>query len=130
MKALRTDAIVNQICERLSQGEPLARICREDGMPGVQTVSDWTAKDDALSVRVAQARELGGDAIAMQALAIADERDEDPASRRVMVDTRLKLLACWYPKRYGNKIGVTDGDGNALPAPIINIGFIAAKPAE
>lgn len=68
------------------------------------TVWNWQDSDEAVSLAIARAREIGGDAIAVQALAIADEREEDPASRRVMVETRLKLLAKWHPKRYGDKI--------------------------
>ncbi len=102
--SLKTPELIEAICERLSNGEPLAAICRDDGMPSVMTVWNWQDSDEAVSLAIARAREIGGDAIAVQALAIADERDEDPASRRVMVETRLKLLAKWHPKRYGDKI--------------------------
>ena len=37
-------------------------------------------------------------------LEIADDREEDPASRRVRIETRLKLLAKWDPKRYGDRL--------------------------
>jgi len=75
-------------------------------MPGVQTVYDWAFKYEDFSVAIVRARDQGFDAIAQKALEIADERGEDPQSRRVMVDTRLKLLAKWCPKRYGDKIEV------------------------
>lgn len=35
---------------------------------------------------------------------IVDILEEDPASRRVRAETRLKLLAKWDPKRYGDKL--------------------------
>ena len=38
----------------------------------------------------------------MDCLTIADNTEEDPASRRVRVETRLKLLAKWCPRRYGD----------------------------
>jgi hypothetical protein len=128
--SLRTDAVIKELCDRLADGEPMQAICRQAHMPAVRTIMDWIASDEDLSARVAGARELGGDAIAWAALSIADERDEDPASRRVMVETRLKLLACWHPKRYGTKIGLTDGDGKALAAPIINVGFISPAKSD
>jgi len=36
-----TQALADEICERLSKGEPLASICRDEKMPEVRTVSDW-----------------------------------------------------------------------------------------
>ena len=43
--------------------------------------------------------------------------DSDVVQRaKLRIETRLKLLACWDPKRYGNKIDHTTG-GNPIPAP-------------
>ena len=117
----RTPAIDNEICDRLSKGEPLAKICRDGHMPDASTFRDWQAKDEELSRAVARAREAGFDAIALDALAIADNTGLEahdsietpfgaiPNKEWVMrsklrVDTRLKLLACWDPKRYGAKV--------------------------
>lgn len=61
---------------------------------------------------IARARELGFDAIAVDGLNIVDNLDEDPASRRVRSDYRLKLLAKWDPKRYGDR-QVLAGDPEA-----------------
>lgn len=72
--SLKTPELIEAICERLSNGEPLAAICRDDGMPSVMTVWNWQDSDEAVSLAIARAREIGGDAIAVQALAIADER--------------------------------------------------------
>jgi len=85
----------------------------------------WVAADEALAVAYAYAREVGGDAIAEQALALIDaeparvEGRIDPGHvqwRRAQVDTRLKLLACWNPKKYGAKTQTTIGnkEGEAL----------------
>ena len=109
--SLKSPELIEKICERLARGEPLAAICRDDGMPAPRTVREWAETDKTISAAIAHAREDGHDAIALQALSIADERDEDPASRRVMVETRLKLLAKWDPKRYGDKIGIGQADG-------------------
>lgn len=120
--------LVREICARLSTGEPLAQICRDMHMPGVQTVADWAAADDSISVSIARAREAGFDAIAADCLAIADDSSQDfkqvfvagdtpddlakaPKAfdsehvqrSKLRVDTRLKLLAKWDPKRYGEK---------------------------
>lgn len=116
-----------EICARLSEGEPLRVICRDNHMPAWRTVYDWCRANPEFATRIARARELGYDAIAEEALEIADtpregEREETThegfktvredmlGHRRLQVETRLKLLAKWSPKKYGDKIDVTTGN--------------------
>lgn len=73
-------------------------------MPAARTVSDWKTKDPTFSANIARAREEGFDALAAECLGIADNLDEDAQSRRVRIEARLKLLAKWDYKRYGDKI--------------------------
>ena len=109
------------VIEGLGDATPLTVICRRLGC-STDAITDWQAKDPDFASAVASARLCGEDTLAMQALRIADEREEDPASRRVMVETRLKLLACWNPRRYGAKVGLTDGDGGPLVVQILKPG--------
>ena len=106
--------LVETICERLASGEPLAQICRDEGMPHPSTVRDWMSEREDVSRAIARAREDGFDAIAVDALQIADyglndtsdgEVNHDVIQRsKLRVETRLKLLAKWDPKRYGDRI--------------------------
>lgn len=119
-----TQEIADEICARLAKGEPLAEICRSDNMPAVRTVSDWKASNPAFSASFARAREEGFDQIAADCLKIADDSSEDTlygergphantewiSRSRLRIETRLKLLAKWDPKRYGEKMQLT-GDG-------------------
>jgi hypothetical protein len=111
-----SDEIVNQILERVSNGEPLAKACRELGTHR-NTFYDWLDRDETLPVRFARAREAGFDAIADECFALADEQPELESTahgqkrdagyvawKRMQIDTRLKLLAKWDPKRYGERI--------------------------
>lgn len=118
-----------EICKRLSEGEPLAVICRDDHMPHDSTVRDWADGDEDFSHAIARAREIGFDVIAAGCLEIADDarndwmevRGKDDAGwtangehiqrSRLRIDTRLKLLAKWDPKRYGEKLGIGQADG-------------------
>lgn len=122
---IRTDAIVDDILARLSKGETLASICRTEGYPSTRTWYDWTEGDADLSARFARAREAGFDVIAEQALEIADQEPEyatseggsrvdqgEVAHRKLRIETRLKLLAKWDPKRYGDKLELA-GDAKA-----------------
>lgn len=126
-----TPELVDEICQRLSAGEPLAQVCRDDHMPHPSTVRDWADASPAVSRLIARAREDGHDAIARDALNIADDgtRDYsvDEEGRQVVnhdhiqrsklrVETRLKLLAKWDPKRYGDKLQteLTGADGGPV----------------
>ena len=124
--------ITEQIIERLSDGEPLRVICRSEGMPKWRTVYDWMARYEDFSAHIAHAREIGFDAIAEEALLIADTPcygetvETTPLAngeirvktikadminhRKLQVDTRLKLLAKWNPKKYGDR-AVEEHDG-------------------
>lgn len=121
------------ICEGLSEGETLREMCRRPGMPAFRTVYYWIEDDPELSARFARARQAGFDAIAEETFEIADNtgfEDEDtittergsfPNKEWVMrsklrVETRLKLLAKWDPKRYGEtkKLEHSGPDGKPL----------------
>lgn len=111
-------AVLAAICERLGKGEPLAKICRDEAMPAVRTVGDWANLDEGVSASIARAREEGFDAIALDCLEIADEKSMDTivtefgekpnsewiARSKLRIETRLKLLSKWDPKRYGDKV--------------------------
>ena len=102
--SIRTPEMVDEILKRIAEGETLASICREDGMPERTVFYDWVKDDSDLSQRFARARESGFDAIADDTVRIVDNTEEDPASRRVRADTRLKLLAKWAPRKYGERL--------------------------
>jgi hypothetical protein len=103
--SIRTPDIDEAIIAGIAEGIPLAEICRRDGMPHRSSVYDWIEEDEEFARRIARARQLGFDAIAEDGLKIVDDLTEDPASRRVRADYRLKLLAKWDPKRYGDRVG-------------------------
>lgn len=101
-----SDALAAEICERLSEGEALAEICRESKMPGVQTVADWQKMDEGFSVSIARARIDGGHAIARRARETARGRGDstgDYLRDKLIIETDLKLLAKWFPKDYGDR---------------------------
>ena len=109
------EAAITAVLKGLRAGTPLTVICSADGMPDDDTVRRWAESDSELAGDIARAREVGFDAIAMDGLRIVDDVDEDPASRRVRADYRLKLLAKWDPKRYGEKQLIGSDPENPLP---------------
>lgn len=126
-----SQSIADEIIERLSKGEPLEKICRDEHMPSSRTVLRWKEADAAFMSDIAHAREAGFDQIAVECLDIADfglndtYEDDDGNKRtdtdviqrsKLRIETRLKLLAKWDPKRYGDKVDINHGgqDGNPI----------------
>lgn len=106
------------ICEGLTQGRSLIDVCREINVPD-STVDSWADRDPKFGVRYAYARSRRFARIAEECLTIADDTSQDDiidqhgfrrpnkewiARSRVKIDTRLRLLALWDPKKYGAKL--------------------------
>ena len=129
-------AITKAVCARLATGEPMAVICRDLGVP-VKTVNDWRLQDEGIRAEFDEARDLGFDAIAAECMMIADtpqlgvieklepgkdgelvvveRRNEDMLGhRKLRVETRLKLLAKWDPKRYGDRMTLAGDADNPV----------------
>lgn len=102
-------------------------------MPGLRTVYDWEKSKEGVSARIAQARLSGEEMIALDCLNIADDNgrdtrilesgievvDSDWIQRsKLRIETRLKLLAKWNPRKWGDKVDVTT-DGKSFAAPVI-----------
>jgi hypothetical protein len=128
-----TEAIAGEICERLSKGETLTSICKDEHMPAVRTVSHWKERHESFLADFARAREDGFDAIADECLTIADDNTRDVQEyeitegvkgtsvdyeviqrSKLRVETRLKLLAKWS-KRYSDRIDLTSGGEKLAP---------------
>lgn len=129
---LYTDELAAEICRRIGEGETLQSICRQEGMPAVRTVNDWTVEFPSFGAEFARARVRGFDAIAAETMRIADtplvgEETTEKANgdveirkadmlghRKLQIETRLKLLAKWDPKRYGERTTIAGDPDNPL----------------
>jgi len=150
-----TPEIARVICEQLSDGIPLRQICRENkGFPAWRTVYDWMWRDQELSTAIARARDIGYDALAEECLFIADtphmgkkkvftsgaDEDEDSVTvteedmlghRKLQIETRLKLLAKFNPKKYGEyKAAEEKVDPMIIDAEVKNVMDVAIKRLE
>lgn len=111
----------DDIIEWISEGKTLREWCRIEGNVSFRAVYDWIEKDANFASRFARAREIGQDVIAEEALAIIDEEPEIAESwgeksgsrhrdsahvswLKNRAEMRLKLLAKWNPKRYGDRM--------------------------
>ena len=125
------------ICEWIAQGKTLREWCRENKLH-YSTVYLWMEKDREFAQRFARARDIGADAIADEAIEIIDtfpmESVSEGGSRvdsghvtwlRNRAEYRLKLLAKWNPKKYGDKLAI--GGADDLPAIQSNVTLDAAE---
>ena len=104
--------ICDEIVEWIGHGKTLRDYCRQEGKPKPSTVYDWLVKDKEFGERFARARETGYEALAQECQAIADENcmdQVDVGRNRLRVETRLKLLAKWWPQKYGDRQAVDHG---------------------
>lgn len=107
------------LSDYVSGGMPLAQACRTLGVSPLTTydrLSKWPEFADLMN----RARDVGYDMIAVDCLEIADETGKDTvttsrgefankewmARSKLRVETRLKLLAKWHPKKYGEKLEI------------------------
>lgn len=121
--------ITKAVVAGLRNGTPLTVLCDEDGMPCDDTIRTWADGDPELAREIARARDVGFDHIAHGCIAIADDKGEDPSSRKLRIWTRLELLKRWDPKRYGDRQLVGSDPDNPLPTGI-SVHFVKTDGAE
>lgn len=126
-----TQETAAKICERLTEGESLRSICRDEAMPSIASVFRWLGAHEIFREQYALARDAQADTLADEIIEIADtpllgittKTDEDGkiettegdmiAHRRLQVDARKWIAAKLKPKKYGDRIHqeVTGKDG-------------------
>lgn len=116
--AARRQAIIEQVAAGLKRGTPLTVICealQAQGSFSDQSVFNWLRNDPEAALAISYARDLGFDWIAHECIDIADSVEAvaydaegkpwpngaEVLKAKLRVETRLKLLAKWDPKRYG-----------------------------
>ena len=115
------EEVIEEICLRLSFGEGLVKICRDEHMPHRATVIKWLLKHKEFNDKYAQAREAQADFLLEELLDIADsaegdmllDKDGKPTGKvnheninrsRLRVDTRKWVITKLAPKKYGDRV--------------------------
>ena len=119
-----TPEIAIEICQRLSEGESLTSICKDEHIPANATVRSWALDNvEGFSAQYTRARELGYSLLAEEMMEIADtpvigSKTTSKATgiettegdmiehRRLQVDTRKWMLSKMLPKVYGDKLSL------------------------
>ena len=127
----------------IEDGKTLRSYCRQDGKTSYSLVYDWLEEDakteeKAKSTRLARARDIGEEVILQECLEIADNtqvgdivtRKPDGIEtksmdmiehRKLRIETRLKLLKIWNPKKYGDKIDLNHSGEVAVKRVITDV---------
>lgn len=53
------EAVQEEICERLADGNSIVKICEDKSLPSLRTVMTWQADDEVFAARIMRAREAG-----------------------------------------------------------------------
>ena len=130
--SIYTDKLVLTICKRLSKGESLRSICRDDAMPHIDTVYGWLldGKHERFSAQYTHARQIQAELMFEELEELCDVSPQDIVgddksdnarvqARKLQVDTRKWILAKMMPKKYGEKLDLTS-DGKQLPVNIVS----------
>jgi hypothetical protein len=111
-----TQEIADEICERLSKGDSLVQICRDEAMPGLRTVMRWAVDNADFGTEYARAREAQAEVMDDKILTAAEEAAVDAQAARVRIDAYKWRAAKLAPKRYGDKTILGSDPDNPLPA--------------
>ena len=121
--------ILAEVYAWLAEGKTLRAYCRQPDKPHYSTIYNWLeadakSADTPETVRFQQARDMGEQQILQECLEIADTprigeivtqkgdgtmeiKSADMIEhRKLQIETRLKLLAKWNPKKYGDKLAL------------------------
>ncbi|MFE0015970.1 terminase small subunit protein [Mesorhizobium sp. NPDC059054] len=131
--------VADMICDRIAEGRSMRSICRDEDMPGNSTVFRWLAANEDFAKRYAYARDAQVDALVDEMLDIADDGSNDWMERHgrdgevtgwkengealkrsaLRLTTRQWIAEKLKPKKYGNKVALTDADGGLLTVNVI-----------
>lgn len=103
--------IAHEICERISNGESLRKICgpeRDDFLPGQNTVYRWLSENDDFAKQYALARDRQADTKFEEAWEIAAKATPESVQvARLQVDTIKWQAGKLAPKKYGDKLDLS-----------------------
>lgn len=136
---LYTEELAAEIIAWIGSGKTLRTFCQQEGKPDRSTIYDWRNSNDEFSRQFQHARDVGYDEMAEETLEIADDATNDTTTRtlrggaeveamdsewvarsKLRVDTRIRLLGCWDPRRYGQKQQLEHSGKLSLESLVLN----------
>ncbi|MGL5362677.1 MAG: terminase small subunit protein [Bosea sp. (in: a-proteobacteria)] len=118
-----SEAIGDDICERLANGESLRRICLTPNYPRQATVFRWLVANETFREQYRVAREAQAETLADEIIDIADGKraeyegtEPDVQRDKLSVHARQWVASKLKPKVYGDKTLIGSDPDNPLPA--------------
>lgn len=110
--SLYSQAVADEICRRMIEGENMSKICKDPRMPGRYTVYSWFEKYPDFRTRCACAREGLADFLLDKLEDMAEETTElNVNSMKVKISTAQWRAQKMAPRLYGNNV-ITEVTGN------------------
>lgn len=108
-----TQALADEICERLSHGETLRKMVLDEHMPASSAVYRWLDSNQSFKEQYAQARVKQADYYAEM---IVDEAfgSHDASIGRLRMDALKWAASKIAPKKYGDKIELESNNNQNL----------------
>lgn len=105
-----TEEMGDRICDLLTEGRSLRKICMSDEFPAASTVYVWLDRFPSFAEKYTRAREAATEDMLEDILEIADDEKLDAQDKRVRIDTRKWVMGRLKPKKYGDKQQVEVGN--------------------
>ena len=104
-----TKELGETICRRISKGESIRKLVKDDKMPSSATIFNWLLDEDKKEFLEHYEKAMNTKAELMfdELLEIADEKGKDVMRARLRVDTRKWYLSKVLPKKFGEKVDIT-----------------------
>jgi len=106
------------ICQEVTEGAPLTKLCKEEKYPSYATVCRWRRDNDDFNKALVMAYKFRADYYADKVLEEAEDTKtkDDAAVQKVKVDAYKWSAEKGNPERYGNKVKLL---GDAAPIHLI-----------
>jgi hypothetical protein len=117
-----TPELGDEICDGLTLGKSLLKICEDERMPVTRTVYRWLREHEEFSHNYTRARENQADTYADEIVDISDEAvDRDSAAAaKVRVEARKWVASKLKPKKYSDKLDIDATVDGKLTVNIVN----------
>jgi hypothetical protein len=114
-QTLFTEALADDICERLIDGESLRQICADESMPNRSTVLRWMAANESFATKCAHARDLQAELMDDMILECANNcTPESAIADRVRISAYQWRASKLKPKKYGDKLDLDHSGGVSI----------------
>ena len=119
-----TDRVAAELCSRVAAGKSVTRVCREEGMPCLTTVTNWAKERPEFAEMLKAAKEMYAEFLVDEALEIVDDTDDDiietprgplpnsAAIQRAALRSKMRqwIAAKYKPQQFGDKLEIEGGN--------------------